>query len=562
MARTVVISYPKETKAVLKKAAAATQDADLRKQITSLLAETGSFDDTITVWQVSGPYFEEGVNASALFDKVFPPEKPDPSGAKWSVLPKGPEPKPGLLSLDKALGGNDRAAYVRTYVSSPKKQDVLLEVGSDDGVKVWLNGKVVHSNNVARPLRPCEDSVKVTLEQGWNSILMKVTQGGGEWQACARLHDLNDNPLAGLKFQAEPPTGSQFVPAPQKAAAKSDPIGDLVAKGKLKDAIALAEKTRAGLPASAPEKAELDARIPQLKEALVKKEKEDRIKEAAALLADIPKITAAMPEKPRVVPAKPRRLLVYSEAHGFRHSACVWGAKTLEIMGEKTSAFEPVITDDLAMFEPDKLQEFDAVCFNNTTGDSFLPKNFGGLPKEQQEAARKREAELQKSLLDFVASGKGFIGIHAATDCNYNWAEYGKMIGGYFWGHPWNEKVGVKLDDPGHPLCAVFQGKNFEIADEIYQFKEPYSRETQRVLLSIDTGKTNMNKGDKIHRKDGDFAVSWIKSYGKGRVFYCSLGHRSEIFSNPMILQFYLDGIQFALGDLPADTTPSAKPGK
>jgi type 1 glutamine amidotransferase len=303
-------------------------------------------------------------------------------------------------------------------------------------------------------------------------------------------------------------------------------------------------------------------RIQQIKDALAKKEKEDRIKEAAALLADIPKITAAMPEKPRVAPAKPRKLLVYSEAHGFRHTACAWGAKTFEIMGKKTGAFEPVVTDDMSMFEPDKLQEFDAVCLNNTTGDIFLPKNFASLPKDQQEAARKKEAELQKSLTDFVASGKGFIGIHAATDANYKWAEYGKMLGAYFWGHPWNEKVGIKIDDPKHPLCAAFGGKNFEITDEIYQFKEPYSRDTLRVLLSIDTSTTNMNKGDKIRRKDNDFAVSWVKSYGKGRVFYCSLGHRNEIFSNPMVLQHYLDGIQFALGDLPADATPSTKLGK
>ncbi|MBM4082807.1 MAG: ThuA domain-containing protein, partial [Planctomycetes bacterium] len=176
-----------------------------------------------------------------------------------------------------------------------------------------------------------------------------------------------------------------------------------------------------------------------------------------------------------------------------------------------------------------------------------------------QDAAKARDERAKKSLLDFVAGGKGIVGIHAATDAQYQqWADYGKLMGGYFSGHPWNEVVTVKIDDPGHPVNAAFQGKSFEVADEIYQFKDPYSREALRVLLSLDTAKTKMDKGDKIRRTDGDFAVSWVRSYGKGRVFYCSLGHRNEIFWNPTVLQHYLDGIQFAFGDLQADTTPSA----
>ncbi|MGB2823481.1 MAG: ThuA domain-containing protein, partial [Phycisphaerae bacterium] len=99
-------------------------------------------------------------------------------------------------------------------------------------------------------------------------------------------------------------------------------------------------------------------------------------------------------------------------------------------------------------------------------------------------------------------------------------------------------------------------GKGFEITDEIYQFRGPYSRKMLRVLLSLDTTRTDMNKGKRIRRKDNDFAVSWVRSYGKGRVFYCSLGHDHPVFWNPAVLKHYCDGIQFALGDLPAETTP------
>jgi len=125
-------------------------------------------------------------------------------------------------------------------------------------------------------------------------------------------------------------------------------------------------------------------------------------------------------------------------------------------------------------------------------------------------------------------------------------------------GHPWNEEVGVKLDEPDHPLLAAFGGKDFRLTEEIFQFRDPYSRKKLRMLLSLDTKTTNMTV-PWIHRKDNDFALAWVRQYGKGRVFYCAFGHRTDIWWNPMILRFYLDGIQFATGDLPADTTPSAE---
>ena len=257
---------------------------------------------------------------------------------------------------------------------------------------------------------------------------------------------------------------------------------------------------------------------------------------------EIQKIEQAMPAKARVEPAKPRKLLVFNLCKGFAHSSIPYGAKAFEIMGRKTGAFEAVVSEDPAVFAPDSLAQFDAVVFNNSTGELF------------------DDPALKQGLLDFVKNGKGIVGVHAATDCFYKWADYGEMMGGYFWGHPWGGggTVTVKLDDPAHPLCAAFGGQGFDVNDEIYQIRDPYSREKLRVLLSLDTAKTDMKKGG-IKRKDGDFAVSWIRSYGKGRVFYCSLGHNHHIFWTPALLEYYLDGIQFAMGDLEADTTPSAQ---
>jgi len=254
----------------------------------------------------------------------------------------------------------------------------------------------------------------------------------------------------------------------------------------------------------------------------------------------VEKVKAALPAAATARPKKPRKLLIFSLCKGFYHGSIPIGAKAFELMGEKTGAYTSVSTLDPEVFRPQTLRQFDAVVFNNTTGTLF------------------DDEERKKALLAFVAGGRGIVGVHAATDCFYKWAEYGKMMGGYFSGHPWHEDVGVKLDDPSHPLLKVFGGKGFRITDEIYQFKDPYSRNDLRVLLSLDTNAINMKKGG-IKRTDADFAVSWIRNVGKGRVFYCSLGHRDEIFWNPTILKYYLDGIQYALGDIKADATPSAR---
>ncbi|MGD8453503.1 MAG: DUF1080 domain-containing protein [Phycisphaerae bacterium] len=280
---------------------------------------------------------------------------------------------------------------------------------------------------------------------------------------------------------------------------------------------------------------------------------------AAAQPADATaKITAAAPDKAPATPQKPRRLLVFTLCRGFVHSSIPLCSQTMEILGRRTGAFDVVVSDDIEMFTSARLAGFDAVCMNNTTGELFLPTDFDKLPADEQAAARQRDEQLKKSLLDYVRNGGGLVGIHAATDCFYKWPEFGEMMGGYFNGHPWNEEVTIKVDEPKHPVVAMFKGQPLVIADEIYQFREPYSRENLRVLLSLDATRTNMDKQG-INRTDGDFAVSWVRNYGKGRIFYCSLGHRDEIYWQPQVLQHYLAGIQFAMGDLLADAAPSAQ---
>jgi len=257
---------------------------------------------------------------------------------------------------------------------------------------------------------------------------------------------------------------------------------------------------------------------------------------------ELDKIEKASPAKAPASPKQPRKLLVFTHTKGYKHSSIPYCTKALEVMGRKTGAFEVVVSDDMSVFSSDKLNRFDAVCLNNTTKLDFS------------------DPALRRSLLDFVKSGKGIIGIHAATDNFYNWPEAADMLGGLFDGHPWRASGtwAVKIDEPEHPLTAAFEGRDFKIKDEIYRVKGA-SRRKLRVLLSLDlTDRTNLQVKD-LRPSDKDIPISWIRKYGKGRVFYCSLGHNHEIYWNPAVLAHYLAGIQFALGDLEADATPSVE---
>ena len=256
----------------------------------------------------------------------------------------------------------------------------------------------------------------------------------------------------------------------------------------------------------------------------------------------IEKIKAALP---KAAPAKPkmgRKVLIYTRTKGFRHGSIPTAAKSLAMLGEATGAYEAVHSEDPAMFDEDKLKEFDAVFFINTTGECLDDGN-----KENHERRK-------NNLLEFVKSGKGLCGTHSATDTYKKWKEFNDMMGGAFAGHPWHMDVPIRLIDKDHPLNKVFEGEGFTIKDEIYQFRNDTAQpQDRRMLLSLDPTWEGTKKGN---RKDDFYPISWISKYGEGRTFYCSLGHRDEIYYNPAILRHYIAGFQYALGDLEADATP------
>jgi HEAT repeat protein len=178
-----------------------TDQEDLRKKaddaIKSLQNAGQTPDGSILAWMFSGPYKLEGKTGAELFDFVLEPEKAG-SKADWRPVGQAALSKAGLVGLDKIMGGDERVAYLKTQITSERDQEARLEIGTDDGVKVWLNDKVVHANNVIRGNTPGEDKVKVMLNRGVNRLWLKVTPGGGEWSACCRLRAANGAPLDGV----------------------------------------------------------------------------------------------------------------------------------------------------------------------------------------------------------------------------------------------------------------------------------------------------------------------------------------------------------------------------
>jgi hypothetical protein len=278
-------------------------------------------------------------------------------------------------------------------------------------------------------------------------------------------------------------------------------------------------------------------------------------------------IFEAAPAKATVEPTKPRRVLVWITpphlmAKDPHKGYCIpYGTAAMVALGKKTGAFEAVVSGDLAMYLPENIGRFDAIVMNNSSGPWITPTDeqmaSGAFAKLGADKIVVEKA-LRKSLLDYVEGGGGIMAYHFAIGANRQWPGFQELLGATFTGHPWNEEVGIRVEEPGHPLVAAFGGKDFRLADEIYQYGAPYDRAKVRVLLSLDTNRTNM--GVKwIERKDNDFALAWVKTHGKGRIFYTSFGHRTELYWNPQLLRFYLDAIQFACGDLDAPTAPRAR---
>ena len=261
-----------------------------------------------------------------------------------------------------------------------------------------------------------------------------------------------------------------------------------------------------------------------------------------------PAVNPLIPPPPHAKQIHLKHVLVIGETKGFEHDSVPSAMAAVYNMGHDSGLWDTTLRTDTELLtkkdlgrNAKNLSYFDLIVFASTTSELDM------------------DDSQKQDMLSFIKEdGKGFVGIHAALDTNYKWPEYGEMIGGWFDQHPWMTfNAPIVNEDPSFPATRHLPSA-FVKYDEIYQPKA-WSRDKVNVLLSLDASRLDYANNDRIHRKDRDFAVAWSKMYGKGRVFYSTLGHTEESWDDPDIRTMYFEAIKWALGMTDGSTASHAK---
>ncbi|HUR28260.1 MAG TPA: ThuA domain-containing protein, partial [Planctomycetota bacterium] len=256
--------------------------------------------------------------------------------------------------------------------------------------------------------------------------------------------------------------------------------------------------------------------------------------EQAVVVQDLSQVPAAAPlAKPKTRP----KVLFLTQSKGFPHDVVKRPAPTELSLAEREFValakddFEILPTQDSAAVNASDLTKYAAVAFYTT----------GELPISPENRA---------AFMEWMLHGGAFVGIHCASDTLYEYPPYQQMLGGTFDGHPWHQEIRVDVLDGAHPAVAQLE-RGFLITDEIYQFKN-FDKIALRELLRVEPSSADFSKGK---RTDGDYAISWCREYGQGRVFYTSLGHRPEVWMDPRFQKHLLGGLSWAVNG--ADWKPA-----
>lgn len=268
----------------------------------------------------------------------------------------------------------------------------------------------------------------------------------------------------------------------------------------------------------------------------------------------IDKIEAAAPDRPEVQPKQVRKVLVFDLYTGFKHWVIPHTSAVVKVLGEKTGACQVELTKDIYDLEAKNLKNYDAVVLNNNCSVGprrnlfldVLDKDESLTDKQRMKIAAKLEAKLIK----YVKKGGGLMLTHGAVTMQNSSMAFSELVGGSFDYHPPQQELSLELADPDHPLLKAFDGKPFVHVDEPYLFNGAYPQKNFHPLLYMDTDKLT---GKKQPIEENIRYVSWIKKHGKGRVFYVSPSHNAQTFEDARMLKFYLDGLQYAIGDLECD---------
>ncbi|WP_162340509.1 ThuA domain-containing protein [Cyclobacterium salsum] len=268
------------------------------------------------------------------------------------------------------------------------------------------------------------------------------------------------------------------------------------------------------------------------------------------------KIESLAPSDTRIQ-ASVKKVLVFSQHTGFYHWTIPHNDELLKIMAKKTGAFEITIARDIDSFDKKNLKQYDAVILNNSNPSGPDRDLFADLLKKNSSYDEATIAELsaqyENNLMEYVAKGGGLMILHGAITVQNNSEKFSAMVGGSFDYHPKQQEMHVKEVDSNHPLVQAFEGNGFTHIDEPYFFKNAYFDYNFRPLLYIEADQL---EGKRAEVSNNTIYVAWIKKHGKGRVFYTSPSHNAQSMDNPELLQFFLDGMQYVVGDLKADDSP------
>lgn len=214
-----------------------------------------------------------------------------------------------------------------------------------------------------------------------------------------------------------------------------------------------------------------------------------------------------------------KQVLIFSKTTGFRHASIPKGVSVVTDLLLKNNILS-FHTEDASYFNTDSLSSFDAVLFLSTTGDLFDDKQ-------------------KKAFQEFIQSGKGFVGIHAASDTEYNWPWYGGLVGGYFSSHPAVQEAKLEVTNNEHPSTQHLQNVWYH-RDEWYDFKDV--KPGLNILMTLDESSYEGGKMGKFH------PIAWFHMYDGGRSFYTGLGHTNESFDSELFQKHILGGVEYVLG--------------
>lgn len=215
---------------------------------------------------------------------------------------------------------------------------------------------------------------------------------------------------------------------------------------------------------------------------------------------------------------KKPRILVFSKTKGYHHASITVGAPAIYKLGQE-NGFDVDTTSDAAVFTHKGLKPYAAVVFLSTTGDV--------LNNEQQEAFQR-----------YIHSGHGYMGIHAATDTEYDWPWYNQLVGAQFKSHPKQQEAVLNITDPSDASTSHLPNP-WKRKDEWYNFKN--LQNGLHVLISIDEKSYSGGENGDVH------PMAWKHEFDGGRAFYTELGHTDESYTDPLYLKHILEGIRYAM---------------